>query len=166
MNWEAIGSVADQIGAIGVIATLLYLAIQVRQGNRNNRVDALHQLNRDYANHTALVMRDENVTAFVKGLNSYRDLTLEERVKFDICAYGYVNVIEEIFNYGEIDRRNRILGILRDYLGTRLFAYPGLRDWWAHCRRVGFGASTQAWVDEEIERNKDTVTFWEYRSNE
>ena len=33
MNWEAIGAVGEAIGAIGVIATLVYLAAQIRQNS-------------------------------------------------------------------------------------------------------------------------------------
>lgn len=32
MNWDAIGAVGEIIGAVAVIATLIYLSIQVRQG--------------------------------------------------------------------------------------------------------------------------------------
>ncbi len=35
MNWEAIGAVGETVGGIGVIVTLIYLAIQVRQNTRN-----------------------------------------------------------------------------------------------------------------------------------
>jgi len=31
MNWEAIGAIGEDVGAIGVIATLAYLAIQIHQ---------------------------------------------------------------------------------------------------------------------------------------
>lgn len=31
MNWDALGAIAETLGAIGVIATLAYLAVQVRQ---------------------------------------------------------------------------------------------------------------------------------------
>ena len=34
MNWDAIGAVGEVVGAGGVIFTLLYLAIQIRQSNR------------------------------------------------------------------------------------------------------------------------------------
>lgn len=34
MNWEALGAVAEPIGALGVIATLAYLAVQIRQNTR------------------------------------------------------------------------------------------------------------------------------------
>ena len=33
MNWEAIGAIGELLGAIGVIATLGYLAFQIRQNN-------------------------------------------------------------------------------------------------------------------------------------
>jgi hypothetical protein len=35
MNWEAIGAVGEVAGAAGVIASLIYLAVQVRQNTRS-----------------------------------------------------------------------------------------------------------------------------------
>jgi hypothetical protein len=35
MNWEAIGAVGEAIGAFGVILTLGYLALQIRQNTRS-----------------------------------------------------------------------------------------------------------------------------------
>ena len=35
MNWEAIGAIGEVLGAVGVIASLIYLAIQVRQNTRS-----------------------------------------------------------------------------------------------------------------------------------
>ncbi len=37
MNWEALGAIAELIGGLGVIATLAYLAIQIRQNTRSMR---------------------------------------------------------------------------------------------------------------------------------
>lgn len=34
MNWDAIGSAGEILGAIAVLATLLYLASQIKQANR------------------------------------------------------------------------------------------------------------------------------------
>lgn len=34
MNWEAIGAVAEGIGGLGVILTLIYLSLQIRASNR------------------------------------------------------------------------------------------------------------------------------------
>jgi len=37
MNWEAIGALADLIGGAGVILTLVYLAVQVKQNTQSMR---------------------------------------------------------------------------------------------------------------------------------
>jgi hypothetical protein len=40
VNWDAIGAIAELLGAVGVIASLLYLAVQVRQNTRQTRLAA------------------------------------------------------------------------------------------------------------------------------
>jgi hypothetical protein len=37
MNWDAIGAIAELLGAVGVIASLIYLAGQIRQNTRATR---------------------------------------------------------------------------------------------------------------------------------
>jgi hypothetical protein len=37
MNWDAIGAIAETLGAVGVIASLIYLATQIRQNTSNVR---------------------------------------------------------------------------------------------------------------------------------
>ena len=44
MNWEAVGAAAELLGAIGVIASLLYLATQIRQSTRTARDTALRAM--------------------------------------------------------------------------------------------------------------------------
>jgi hypothetical protein len=34
VNWDAIGAVAEVIGALAVLITLIYLALQIRQNTR------------------------------------------------------------------------------------------------------------------------------------
>jgi hypothetical protein len=42
MNWEALGALAEMIGAIAVISTLIFLALQVKHGSRSiDRQNAL-----------------------------------------------------------------------------------------------------------------------------
>ena len=37
MNWDAVGAIAETIGGIAVLVTLVYLAVQVRHANRIQR---------------------------------------------------------------------------------------------------------------------------------
>ena len=40
MNWEAISAIAGLLGAIGVIITLIYLSVQIKQNNKQLRGEA------------------------------------------------------------------------------------------------------------------------------
>ena len=44
MNWEAIGAIGEVLGAIAVLVTLAYLAIQIRQNTQAMRVTAMGTL--------------------------------------------------------------------------------------------------------------------------
>ena len=41
MNWEAIGAVGEIVGAIAVIATLIYLAVQIKESAQASRSAAV-----------------------------------------------------------------------------------------------------------------------------
>ena len=48
MNWDAIGAIAETLGAVGVIASLVYLAGQIRQNTstvRNSAASSLTEAN-------------------------------------------------------------------------------------------------------------------------
>lgn len=57
MNWEAIGAISEIIGAIAVVVTLVYLAIQIRQSNREARASTLQTALRFEMEATAILAR-------------------------------------------------------------------------------------------------------------
>jgi hypothetical protein len=46
VDWEALGAIANLLAAIGVIATLIYLSIEIRQNNKQLRGAATIALTR------------------------------------------------------------------------------------------------------------------------
>lgn len=44
MNWDAIGAIGEILGAVAVVITLGYLAVQVRQNARSEKVSALKSI--------------------------------------------------------------------------------------------------------------------------
>ncbi len=165
MNWEAVGTVAETIAAIGVIVTLFYLARQIRESNVNDRVSANQEVGRDYASHLSTIMADENIASFIKGLNSYADLTPEERYKFDFCMAGYLNIAEVIIYHHEGSRMFEELDMITGNFGPRVFAYPGAREWWEHGHKEGFADSTKEWVDLMFQEYQGTPGFWQYQDS-
>ena len=44
MNWDAVGAIAEGIGGLGVILTLVYLSLQIRGSNRVARAQSRHSM--------------------------------------------------------------------------------------------------------------------------
>ena len=44
MNWEAISAISDIVGAIAVVVSLIYIAVQIRQNTRMMRSGAKQSL--------------------------------------------------------------------------------------------------------------------------
>ena len=44
MNWDAVSAIAEIIGAVAVVATLLYLAVQIRQANRQDLLGSFQHM--------------------------------------------------------------------------------------------------------------------------
>ena len=70
MNWEAIGALAELCGAAALVATLVYLAVQIRQNNKLLNVaqigDGSVIQNQQYPLHflNLLQARDQNLHFF------------------------------------------------------------------------------------------------------
>ena len=58
MNWEAIGAVGELLGALAVVLTLGYLAVQVRQSTMAARVAAKQEMTRQFSDYTDLILQD------------------------------------------------------------------------------------------------------------
>ena len=55
MNWDAIGAVGEIIGALAVVASLVYQAIQICSQNRETRMLAVHALRASASSEAAAV---------------------------------------------------------------------------------------------------------------
>jgi hypothetical protein len=64
MNWDAIGAIGEVIGAIAVVATLIYLAIQIRQNNKLLRSESRQALVGNDV--TSLTANIQNSAVFAK----------------------------------------------------------------------------------------------------
>jgi hypothetical protein len=42
MNWDAIGAIGETVGAVAVVISLVYLAIQMRSQNRETRLSTIN----------------------------------------------------------------------------------------------------------------------------
>ncbi len=139
MNWDAIGAVAELLGAIGVIASLVYLAGQIRdsreqmsQNTRAVRAGAYQQFQghlRETMMQALTVPRLEGVV--FRGMADPEALSEEEAGRFMWWLLGMFLVYENAhyqYRMGLLDENRWKLH--RSGLQTLLEA-QGIRQWWA-----------------------------------
>jgi len=61
VNWEAIGAIGEIAGALGVIVTLIYLAIQLRQNTKASHATAVQSSMENSARFSELIASDIEV---------------------------------------------------------------------------------------------------------
>ena len=130
MNWDAIGAIGEILGAAAVVASLAYLAIQIRLQNRESRVSTVIQQTEQWNALLANVAQSGEAAAiWARGLRG--DAFEEgERVRFFAIASSLLHIHEGLYLQrldGRLDDRLWVgfQGRMDDLLAT-----PGLRAFW------------------------------------
>jgi hypothetical protein len=84
LNWDAIGAVGELIGAAGVIASLLYLSIQIRRSDQTTRAESLSSLLDGWRDRSVLqsFLNAEVPDLLAKGLTDFEMLDASEKRRF------------------------------------------------------------------------------------
>ena len=103
MNWEALGAVGEIIGAIAILATLYYLAKQIKiqhgeleRSNNHVRAQLAIEINRTFVENFDPLMRDKDFVPIVhKGIND-QPLDEIERTQFAQYVNRCVALLESL----------------------------------------------------------------------
>ena len=133
MNWEAIGAVGEVVGALGVIASLSYLAIQIRTTRLSDQRRALELQHLTYNDVRQSIFESEDLSRiFMDGLNDPDSLTDYERFRFMAISETMFMNAEAYWTLSQSqDVSDERLTILLEYLSFYLTT-PGGKAFWAH----------------------------------
>ena len=82
MNWDAIGAVAELAGAIGVILSLVYLAGQIRNQNKESQLTAINEMTSQWnAFMGDMATNNDLARIWAKGLMDFDSLESTEQVQ-------------------------------------------------------------------------------------
>ena len=131
MNWEAIGVVAEVVGAVGVIITLVYLAFQIRQNTNQLQGDAISAINEGHVT----LLRDfrddmELVTAYVKCGNDWESGSAQEQLRAHAHLLAYVSNFETAYNLWRSGALAERIYKNREDIIVAVISPPGTKTWW------------------------------------
>ena len=146
MNWTAIGATGELLGAIGVIASLLYLARQMRSAAADaRRVAAQAVLAKLNASYQGVSANHQLADVFSRGSANLSALSPEEATQFSALLLSFVRPYEELLYYKRV-------GAVEDWVWESVelvilpqMTTPGGLEWWAK-RRSWFTSAFQAHV--------------------
>ena len=131
MNWAAIGAVGEILGAIAVVATLIYLTVQLKQNSLQIRLSSSQTAANNYSGRIIEVLSDpELLSLWRSGLRSFSTLTLDEQARFHAAMLGFQSSFTT--NY-----QLHVEGVISDSLfkswaddWVRILKCPGAAEWW------------------------------------
>lgn len=98
MNWDAIGAIGEIVGALAVVISVIYLAIQIRTGSaavstnlRDSIFASLYEWNYQ------LTADPPFAAMFHRGLADFNSLTDEEKPRFMHTAFGLFKIFENAY---------------------------------------------------------------------
>jgi len=153
MNWEALGAIGEIVGALAVVATLIYLAVQIRVANKQAELESLRHT-WDSLNQfcDALTTSKETASIVNRGRVSLEHLDADEALMFEHLHIRLLNTLESwhlqiVRTSPPGEYRNTQLQNLSG-IATGYFSFPGTRELWS---RIGdYFAPIQPLVDEAL----------------
>ena len=109
MNWDAIGAIGEIVGAAAVFTSLVYLAVQIRNQNRESRVNAMHDISVGFRDAILPMGAADMASIFVKANEDYDSLTEVEAQRMIIIMGQFFRAWEEAFiqyQEGRLDERS------------------------------------------------------------
>ena len=153
MNWEAIGTISEVVGALAVVLSLVYVGVQIRQNTRQVRVATHDGTTRDFRQFTRQMLASGLTQVFSRGLEDYAALSEEQKLEFAFMMYDVFKAFENVhYHY--------LHGTLGEdaWAGWRRFiasyaSAPGAQHYWS-VRRDIFTPEFQNFI-EELEPAED-----------
>ena len=151
MNWDAIGSIGEVVGAIATLGTLIYIAVQIRQSSDLMKRQAFDSIATRFSSWgSKLREHPDTASLYIKGGQSFDDLSGSEKEQYNWMLFEYLVISETAiehhksasFKAAAVDAIVR--GIVRE------LEKPGAKSWWKNRGRDYFSADFATLVDEKL----------------
>lgn len=152
-----INAVGQMLGAIGVIISIVYLAAQIRNQNKESRRAAMNVLTRHWSDlNRSLVENPDLAALWIRALRSFDELDGASKLRFGAHLGRFLRFADSLYLAvldGTLDKR-----LWRGYERTLsdTVAYPGFQAWWT-TRKHWHTDEFCALIDRHIQTAKPKI---------
>jgi len=152
MTLSDLADIAEIVGGIAVVVSLIYLAVQVRQNTKSIRNSTLQANTALWSSVLVSLSEPELVKAYAVGMSGKTDIKPMQYTQFFlICRCLFVAFENQYYQYtqGALDRET-YRGYERS-MSYQLLSFAGFRVWWQQSRDA-FSPAFVDHVDQLIEK--------------
>ena len=148
MNWEAISAVGQIVGAVAVVISVIYLALQVRSNARQTRLASMRSMSDAFNGFLqGLAGNPQMGELWYRGVTDYESIKGGDLPRFNALIDHLFRIFEDMYYQkleGHLDPRvwRGFEAPMRD-----IIAYPGIQAWW-RSRAHWFSKEFGKFVDE------------------
>lgn len=158
MNWDALAAVAELAGALVVVATLVYVAMELRDNSKALRRSAADSALAGVLDITADMARDNEVSQLLtRGTEDWDNLSESERARLVYVLFRLFKVLENIHYYyslGTLDEET--------WVGWRnvclMYAQSQAGRFYLRVRKQFFSQRFLEMIDSEVSRSERLST--------
>lgn len=149
MHWDAIGATAELLAAFGVLFSLVYLGIQIRQNTKWLRQQAFQLSTNEIRRWTSRFADSNEATElWLKGQRSYEELDQIELTRFSMIVFEQLS----IYSTYQLHDEHEMLGLIESAernIGSWIRA-GWFSHWWSGWK-VQFPPEFQEYIEDLIE---------------
>ena len=162
MNWDAAGAIGEIIGALAVVASLLYLSMQVRRSDQTQRTESVRAVLDGFRERWLVNCFSEGAVAdlFAKGLTEFDALDDSEKRRF---FYLFTETILQTQQCLELHQAGFLPKLDYDtwvYYTATLIQTPGGKKVWPLIA-ITVTPNVRDTLNDFIERNPETPSYLE-----
>ena len=150
MNASIIADYADIAAAIGVIASLLFVAFQVRQNTKAMHNQAYASIVERFVENVSRLSGERMAVTLDKGKRNFNDLSDPEKLTFGAWAQEYISVFNRNLSLSGQDLLAPQFEAMAQRQLKWFFKYPGMGQWWRDADRHPLPAHFEAIIDAAL----------------
>lgn len=129
MTLEDLGNIGEFVGAIAVVVSLLYLAVQIRHSSRVSQFEAHRNLSESIASVLSEIATNPDLYRLWKVMTeSPEEATADDRERFGMLLHSFFTVFSDAHRFSTTDPH---LAVRYQSFIKRFIKLPSVSSWWS-----------------------------------
>jgi len=156
MNWDVISAVSEVVAAIAVIASVIYLATQIKHQTAESKLAATRDLSAKRVEGMQFMLGDEALSEiYLRAIHDYESLKGVDRIRASMVFHITMRNAEQDFIHMGTGHADDPYLESVDHVLSRTTSFPGFRQWWKTTGE-GFNKAFQTHINELMAATDET----------